>query len=436
LEEEEEERERKEEEEEVDAFSPVGIDVESLRKEAKLGLAEMPVPLEEDVPLQSPEERVEAMKEEVERWKEKRAELNRLNADLQRKASYIRSKRGNSQVSASSKISKEEEEEEGVEKKGEEEGKSNQLPSVSPASESLLEKERQYLKLLDHIAEIRERGAQEISDFTVLSSEMQRQLERKELKVNELQESLRDFKRKVCRSAQNSRTGDPIPRSLIQQFEAVEAQKDEDLEKVRLKNIHLNMNLQRLEAEVAKKEQLAEGLHLIDFEQLKIENQSFNEKIEERSGEIEKFKRKRIMTVQVLSHLRMKVYALGRDMEEKAKELSDTEQVLSQKRDKLSSLKRFREQLKKEVQQLKVQQGFSSTDLLILDFQFQRGEMEDLENELIELRTQYESLEQQLRAYQEEIQMNQQLSVYREEEEGEEGDEEDEYLLRMGRLRA
>ena len=30
-------------------------------------------------------------------------------------------------------------------------------------------------------------------------------------------------------------------------------------------------------------EELAEGLHLIDFEQLKIENQTYNEKIEERN---------------------------------------------------------------------------------------------------------------------------------------------------------
>jgi len=31
------------------------------------------------------------------------------------------------------------------------------------------------------------------------------------------------------------------------------------------------------------KEDLGEGLHLIDFEQLKIENQTYNEKIEERN---------------------------------------------------------------------------------------------------------------------------------------------------------
>lgn len=43
----------------------------------------------------------------------------------------------------------------------------------------------------------------------------------------------------------------------------------------------------------------AEGLHLIDFEQLKIENQSLNEKIEERNEELLKLRKKTTMTVQV-----------------------------------------------------------------------------------------------------------------------------------------
>lgn len=45
-------------------------------------------------------------------------------------------------------------------------------------------------------------------------------------------------------------------------------------------------------------EELAEGLHLIDFEQLKIENQSLNEKIEERNEELAKLKKKTATTVQ------------------------------------------------------------------------------------------------------------------------------------------
>ena len=55
----------------------------------------------------------------------------------------------------------------------------------------------------------------------------------------------------------------------------------------------------RLEQTVKQKEELAEGLHLIDFEQLKIENQALQEKIEERNEELLKLKRKITTTAQV-----------------------------------------------------------------------------------------------------------------------------------------
>ena len=53
--------------------------------------------------------------------------------------------------------------------------------------------------------------------------------------------------------------------------------------KVRLENIKLKNKLKKKEAALKSREELAEGLHMIDFEQLKIENQTYNEKIEERN---------------------------------------------------------------------------------------------------------------------------------------------------------
>ena len=57
-------------------------------------------------------------------------------------------------------------------------------------------------------------------------------------------------------------------------------------------------------------EQLAEGLHMIDFEQLKINNVDLNEKIEERNEDILKLKRKVTATVQVLTHVKEKLQFL------------------------------------------------------------------------------------------------------------------------------
>ena len=71
------------------------------------------------------------------------------------------------------------------------------------------------------------------------------------------------------------------------------------MQRVRLKNIHLSNQLRRIEQTLRQKNELAEGLQLIDFEQLKIENQSLNEKIEERNEELLKLKKKTTTTVQV-----------------------------------------------------------------------------------------------------------------------------------------
>lgn len=54
---------------------------------------------------------------------------------------------------------------------------------------------------------------------------------------------------------------------------AADQEKEEEVQRVRLKNIHLSNQLKRIEQTLRQKEELAEGLHLIDFEQLKIENQ-------------------------------------------------------------------------------------------------------------------------------------------------------------------
>jgi len=69
----------------------------------------------------------------------------------------------------------------------------------------------------------------------------------------------------------------------------------------------LRNRLANKEKILKKKEQLADGLHVIDFEQLKIENQTLNEKIEERNEELQKFLSKIVNNVQMVSHTREKL---------------------------------------------------------------------------------------------------------------------------------
>ena len=79
-------------------------------------------------------------------------------------------------------------------------------------------------------------------------------------------------------------------------------------------------------------EQLAEGLHMIDFEQLKINNVDLNEKIEERNEDILKLRKKVTATVEVLTHVKEKLQFLQAENLEKKAQLRALEEVVAKVR--------------------------------------------------------------------------------------------------------
>lgn len=71
------------------------------------------------------------------------------------------------------------------------------------------------------------------------------------------------------------------------------------MEKIRLRYISSRITLKKLEKLLHSKDQLSEGLNIIDFEQLKVENQTLTEKIEEKNESIYKLKLKLTQYVHV-----------------------------------------------------------------------------------------------------------------------------------------
>jgi len=89
-----------------------------------------------------------------------------------------------------------------------------------------------------------------------------------------------------------------------------------------------------------KREQLAEGLHLIDYEQLKIENQTLNEKIEERNEELTRLRGKIINHVIMLSHTREKLKFIETQNARNEEALTVLVDKLDGKKELLTKLKR------------------------------------------------------------------------------------------------
>ena len=98
-----------------------------------------------------------------------------------------------------------------------------------------------------------------------------------------------------------------IPQRILDEVENKENHVNDFCNQLRLEIITMRMELEKNVKHLANREELADGLHLIDFEKLKIENQSLSEKIEERNDEIYKLTNKSNVNVHILAHIKEKL---------------------------------------------------------------------------------------------------------------------------------
>ena len=113
--------------------------------------------------------------------------------------------------------------------------------------------------------------------------ELKEKCEVKQGWVNEDRARFNRLKKETAVKSISVHTGRAPSNKEVDGYMQREQQKELEVISVRLENIKLKNQLKKKEAELKAKEELGEGLHMIDFEQLKIENQTYNEKIEERN---------------------------------------------------------------------------------------------------------------------------------------------------------
>jgi len=231
----------------------------------------------------------------------------------------------------------------------------------------------QYKKTLEQLSTLWNRIDQtqvESSEkITVLSVE----LAEADRKCGDLNDAFKNFKRAIAREAKHSRNGKKIPFKEVLHKETQEEEKDKAVAKVRIRNIQLSNKLKQLQDAVKQKEELEQGLHLIDFEQLKIENQTLTEKIEERNDELHKLRKKTTTTVQVLTHVKEKLQFVQNENAVVESSLAVLDARVSSLRDQMTRAKHYREQLRAENAELKQKQGFIGSDSLVADFETRKG---------------------------------------------------------------
>ena len=113
---------------------------------------------------------------------------------------------------------------------------------------------------------------------------------------------------------------------------------------------------------------MADGLHLIDFEQLKIENQAYNEKIEERNEEILKLRKKITNVIQITTHVKEKLEFVIIETKGLKDQLKDIDQQVALKRDTLPISKLKRDRMKYANSSLRQENGLLGNSKLLKDY--------------------------------------------------------------------
>lgn len=251
---------------------------------------------------------------------------------------------------------------------------------------NVTDQEQRYLKYMSNLEELQNEDRRERDNFKDQIEDLKEKCQEKQEIVNKVSDEFMLFKMDVAKQSINSRSGKAIPPKDLEQYQMSELKKEQEVMQVRLENIKLKNRLKKREMQLKAKEELAEGLHLIDFEQLKIENQTYNEKIEERNEELLKLRKKITTTVQVLTHLKEKLQFVQAENSEQRSGLRAVESHVAQRRDILTRTKQVRDALRIENVKLRQKCGLLGNEPLLRDYEQRKEQSDDLREKIDQLK--------------------------------------------------
>jgi len=199
---------------------------------------------------------------------------------------------------------------------------------------------------------------------------------------------------------------DSSTRRRSAQHVALDAQDEGDkvrlqqLSEARVTFLKLRNKQRKLAKLLREKEKADTGLHLIDFEQLKIENQSWNEKIEERNEDLLKMRKKATSTIHILTHVKEKlVYTLTENAALR-EHLDSVDAELASARDALAKRKKKRDGLVVSNIKMKERTPLVSAHDLLVDYEQRKAIVVSLRDQVARLRAHHHALAQYIASYQ------------------------------------
>lgn len=206
------------------------------------------------------------------------------------------------------------------------------------------------------------------------------------------EDEFRKLRDETGKDAIIQRTNKPLKLTDLNSKENALSTKEYELETARIDYIRTKNKHKQTEEELNKQDQLSEGLHLIDFEQLKIENQTLNEKKAEKSQDLVKIKTKIESNAHILTHVKEKLNFVRRQKVELMQKQQEMDNQYSQSRAKLAIARIHRDKVRDENSSLKKSSGLIGMTDLLYDFENRSNELELMQDRVTELKTRFNDL--------------------------------------------
>lgn len=167
---------------------------------------------------------------------------------------------------------------------------------------------------------------------------------------------------------------------------------------VRIAYIKQRDKVKKIELRIKELETIGGNFHLMDFEQLRMENTIYSDKIEERDEELMRLRDRYSHAIQALAHIREKCSVMEANIEDTKEENVRTEEIVSEIRENLNDLKIERDNNRSQTHKLKVDSGLLNYPSLLIDMESSLKIADVYKNELERIQAAYKENRNKLKA--------------------------------------
>ncbi|KAJ8730176.1 hypothetical protein PYW07_017214 [Mythimna separata] len=263
--------------------------------------------------------------------------------------------------------------------------------------EGAVDMEEKYQQKLYAYEELKKKAESEITEIKKKVSEVEEKYGGRLQQANTKFDGLQHLERTTGSGLIYSRKGKPIADKTVERFLTLQRRKSEQASALCLRYIRARNAVTELEAIVKKLETLGPGLYVWQYEQLNIDNQNFNTKIEEREDELIKNRAKCTEHNQILAHIREKMHHTDEVIDFAECDLGDAEIEFYRAREDLGQVKGHRNKLRWSVEDERLKAGLLTRKDLLRDFQGSLDEVVILEQKKKHLEAQVSQASQELR---------------------------------------